>query len=269
MRDTSAYWFGENWKRFLDENFSNERVNEAERSLAALFRKDAFVGKGFLDIGCGSGLFSLAAWRLGASRVTSIDIDPESVKCCRSLAREAIATDCREWNIVQGSILDASVVNGMAQADVVYSWGVLHHTGDMWKAIENAAKLVAPGGTLMIGIYNWKGGRFGTETWRKLKRWYCSAPRWKRRIWEWSYIAWKLTYMGLVLRNPVRQIRDYKRNRGMSWFRDVSDWLGGYPYEAATAGEVLEFVRERLYLELIKQSVDCNLGVSEFIFKKR
>ncbi len=73
--------------------------------------------------------------------------------------------------------------------------------------------------------------------------------------------------MVLVLRNPITHIRDYQKNRGMSWFRDVSDWLGGYPYEAAAPGEVLEFVRGSCGFELIKQNINHGLGISEFLFK--
>jgi len=268
VKNTDAYWFGKNWKQFLEENYSDERLLEAEMSLKSLFGEEGLAGKMFLDIGCGSGLFSLAAWRLGAAKITSIDVDRDSVECCRQLASQVDKKDTREWNIVQGSILDQALISGLAKCDVVYSWGVLHHTGNMWKAIENAGTLVSPGGMFMIGIYNWQGGRRGTAAWQKLKKWYCTAPRWQSRLWEWSYISWKLLYMVLVLRNPITHIRDYqKNNRGMSWFRDVSDWLGGYPYEAATPEEILDFGRNRLGFELIKQKINCGLGISEFLFK--
>lgn len=269
MKQTEAYWFGKNWKQFLDENYSAARLLEAEKSLKSLFGENGLTGKTFLDIGCGSGLFSLAAWRLGAAQITSIDVDRDSVECCRQLANQADKKDSREWNIVHGSILDQAFINGLPKCDVVYSWGVLHHTGNMYQAIENAGKLVSPGGMFMIGIYNWQGGRQGTVVWQKLKKWYCAAPRWQSRLWEWSYIAWKVLYMVLVLRNPITHIQDYQQNRGMSWFRDVSDWLGGYPYEAATPEEILDFGRNRFGFELIKQKINCALGISEFVFKAK
>lgn len=267
MDHTEGYWFGKNWKQFLNENYSDERLLEAENSLKSLFEEEGLVGKTFMDIGCGSGLFSFAAWRLGASKILSIDVDRDSVECCRHLASQIDKKANREWNIVQGSILDQTLVSGLPKCDIVYSWGVLHHTGNMWQAIENAEKLVSPGGMFMIGIYNWQGGRRGTLAWQKLKKWYCTAPRWQSRTWEWSYVTWKLLYMVLVLRNPISHIRGYQKNRGMSWFRDVSDWLGGYPYEAATPGEVLDFVRSRHGFQLIKQKVNCGLGISEFLFR--
>src|SRR5213075_2789617 len=142
MNRTEAYWFGRNWKQFLDADYSDERLLEAENSLKGLFGKEGLIGKTFMDIGCGSGLLSLAAWRLGASKVTSIDVDRDSVECCRQLASQISKNDPREWNIVLGSIIDKTLVDKLPKCDVVYSWGVLHHTGDMWQAIENAAQLV-------------------------------------------------------------------------------------------------------------------------------
>ncbi|MCC8995081.1 MAG: class I SAM-dependent methyltransferase [Candidatus Contendobacter sp.] len=265
MDNTEAYWFGKNWKQFLAEHYSDERLAEAEKSLKSLFGENGIEGKVFLDIGCGSGLFSLAACRLGAKRIISIDIDSNSIECCQQLASHVEKHLC-EWIILQGSILDENFIKKLPVSDIVYSWGVLHHTGNMWQAIENAGRLVGPGGLFMIGIYNWQGGRRGTVTWQKLKRWYCRAPRWQSLIWEYAYISWKCLYMILVLRNPVSYIRSYKKNRGMSWFRDVSDWLGGYPYEAATPGEILDFVRSRFAFQLIKQNINSGLGISEFLF---
>ena len=263
----TAYAFGKNWKKYVDRDLSEERVLEAERSLEGLLGPRALVGKTFLDIGCGSGLFSLAAWRMGASRVVSLDVDLDSVECCRILARSAQPDANRSWTILEGSILDDEFVVSLPKSEVVYSWGVLHHTGEMWRAIELAGHLVAPVGIFAIGIYNWQGGRRGTETWRKLKAWYVSAPRWEARLWELAYATWRVIYMLLVLRNPVRYIRAYKKHRGMSWFRDISDWLGGYPYEAATPGQILSFVRDKLGFELIRQNINGGLGISEFVFR--
>lgn len=77
--------FGENWRRFL-ETLSEERVREAGRSLREMLEMPSLSGLSFLDVGCGSGLFSLAARRLGA-RVRSFDYDPASVACALELRR--------------------------------------------------------------------------------------------------------------------------------------------------------------------------------------
>ncbi len=75
--------FGANWNRFLAV-LNDERIAQAEESLKRMLEVDNLQGKSFLDIGSGSGLFSLAARRLGA-RVYSFDYDPKSVACTREL----------------------------------------------------------------------------------------------------------------------------------------------------------------------------------------
>jgi SAM-dependent methyltransferase len=258
-----AFAFGENWTRFL-ASLSDEQIEQATRAVSALVARD-LRAKTFVDIGSGSGLSSLAARRLGA-RVYSFDYDPQSVACTQELRRRFFPGD-EAWTVAQGSVLDEQYLSTLGQFDVVYSWGVLHHTGQMWVAIENAARLVRAGGLFVIGIYNFRGGRRGTATWTKLKRWYCEAPRWQQAGWESAYLAWDLVSMAAVGRNPLRKIREYHSGRGMSWRHDAIDWLGGYPYEAATPGQILEFVRRKFNFVLTRQNIDLQLGVSEFVFE--
>jgi len=264
-QSATAFAFGENWAGFLT-SLSDRQIDQAMHSVRALVGRD-LRDRTFLDIGSGSGLSSLAARRLGA-RVCSFDYDPQSVACTEELRRRFFPSN-ESWTVAQGSVLDTRYLATLGQFDVVYSWGVLHHTGQMWVAIENAARLVRPGGLFVIGIYNFRGGRRGTVTWAKLKRWYCEAPRWQQFLWEYAYMGWDLLSMAAVGRNPLRMLREYHARRGMSWRHDVIDWLGGYPYEAATPGEVLAFVRRKLNFVLIKQNIDLHLGVSEFVFESQ
>jgi len=259
----TAFPFGENWARFLT-SLSDSQIEEATCAVRTLLGRD-LRDKTFLDIGSGSGLSSLAARRLGA-RVYSFDYDAQCVACTQDLRRRFFPGD-DAWTVSQGSVLDEAFLATLGQFDFVYSWGVLHHTGKMWSAIENAGRLVRPGGLFVIGIYNFRGGRRGTATWARLKRWYCRAPRWQQAAWESAYLTWDLLSMAARGRNPIRMIREYPTGRGMSWRRDVTDWLGGYPYEAATPGEILEFVRRKLNFVLIRQNIDLHLGVSEFVFE--
>src|SRR6516165_8454021 len=258
-----AFAFGQNWARFL-KSLSNSQIEQATRAVGTLVGGDLH-DKTFIDIGSGSGLSSLAARRLGA-RVYSFDYDAQSVACTQELRRRFFPGD-EAWTVAQGSVLDEQYLSTLGQFDVVYSWGVLHHTGQMWVAIENAARLVRAGGLFIIGIYNFRGGRRGTATWTRLKRWYCKAPRWQQAGWESAYLAWDLVSIAAVGRNPLRMIREYHSGRGMSWRHDAVDWLGGYPYEAATPGEILEFVRRKCNFVLTKQNIDLKLGVSEFVFE--
>jgi len=258
-----AFAFGENWTRFL-ASLSDQQIEQATRAVSALVARD-LRAKTFVDVGSGSGLSSLAARRLGA-RVYSFDYDAQSVACTQELRRRFFPGD-EAWTVAQGSVLDERYLSTLGQFDVVYSWGVLHHTGQMWVAIENAARLVRAGGLFIIGIYNFRAGRRGTATWTKLKRWYCKAPRWQQAGWESAYLAWDLVSMAAVGRNPLRKIREYHSGRGMSWRHDAIDWLGGYPYEAATPGQILEFVSRKFNFVLTRQNIDLQLGVSEFVFE--
>ena len=148
--------FGKNWAKFL-ELLNEQRIAEAEASLRQMLECDDLKGKSFLDIGSGSGLFSLAARRLGA-RVHSFDYDPHSVACTAELRRRYFPAD-EAWTVESGSALDAEYLRGLGQFDIVYSWGVLHHTGEMWRALDNAHLPVAPGGRLFIAIYNDTGSQ--------------------------------------------------------------------------------------------------------------
>ncbi len=83
--------FGDNWTRFL-ELLDDRRIGEAEASLRDMLGIADLRDRSFLDIGCGSGLFSLAARRLGA-KVRSFDFDAQSVACARELKRRYFPDD--------------------------------------------------------------------------------------------------------------------------------------------------------------------------------
>ena len=163
--------FGENWARYLGI-LDEARIGEAQESLRQMLEAEDLAGKSFLDIGSGSGLFSLAARRLGA-RVHSLDYDPESVACTAELKRRYFPND-PDWIVEEGSALDRDYLKSLGRFDVVYSWGVLHHTGKMWDALGAAMMPVAQGGKLFIAIYNDTGKE--TIRWRRIKRIYNALP---------------------------------------------------------------------------------------------
>src|SRR5438128_11957621 len=96
--------FGKNWSRFLSL-LDDDRIAEAERSLRGMLDVSDLRELTFLDAGSGSGLFSLAAKRLGAKRVHSFDYDENSVACTRELKRRFFPHDA-DWIVEQGSVLD-------------------------------------------------------------------------------------------------------------------------------------------------------------------
>jgi 2-polyprenyl-3-methyl-5-hydroxy-6-metoxy-1,4-benzoquinol methylase len=259
--------FGENWRQFLS-TLSDERIAEAERSVRELMRGETLEGKTLLDIGCGSGLFSLAARRLGA-RVCSFDFDPKSMGCAQELRRRYFPDD-EAWTIRAGSVLDRAFMESLGRFDVVYSWGVLHHTGDMWKAIDNATIPVAKGGRLVIALYNDQGPT--SDRWRMVKRTYNQGPVGKALVTATFVTYWTVRGVAVDMvrvKNPLSRYREYAKKRGMSLVHDWIDWIGGYPFEVAKPEEVLDFLRPRGF-ELIKlRSAGGTLGNNEFVFERR
>jgi 2-polyprenyl-6-hydroxyphenyl methylase/3-demethylubiquinone-9 3-methyltransferase len=225
-------------------------------------------GKMFLDIGSGSGLFSLAARRLGA-KVHSFDYDPQSVACTAELKRRYRAND-PDWTIEQGSVLDQAYLRALGKWDVVYSWGVLHHTGAMRQALENVAALVQGGGKLFIAIYNDQGR--ASSRWLRVKRMYNRLPGFLRwlLLWPACLRLWGLTIVRDLLRGrPLDTWRNYATNstRGMSPWADVVDWVGGLPFEVAKPEEIFGLYRDRGFT--LRQLKTCagGHGCNEFVFQ--
>jgi 2-polyprenyl-6-hydroxyphenyl methylase/3-demethylubiquinone-9 3-methyltransferase len=257
--------FGENWRRFsarLDER----GIQRAEASLRRLLGEESLAGARLLDVGSGSGLFSLAARRLGA-RVHSFDLDADSVACTREL-RARYAAEDGQWTVEQGSILDRGFVAQLGTFDVVYAWGVLHHTGEMWRAIEHALQLVAPGGRLVLAIYNDQGR--ASARWKAVKRLYNRLPRGSR----WLLLApafvrlWGPTLLADSMRGrPLATWRRHGAERGMSPWRDVVDWVGGWPFEVARPEEVFHFCRQRGFALELLSTRGSGLGCNELVLR--
>lgn len=250
-----TFSFGQNWKDYLT-TVSVDEIERAKDDIESWLGKDFILGKSVVDIGCGSGIHSLAFCLLGAASLVSFDFDKNSVDATMSLWRAESRP--KQWNVSQGSILDKRFVENInCKFDIVYSWGVLHHTGAMWEAIGNALSLVKPGGIFWISLYA-KGPRYTQDL--SLKRQYNSASNLGKR-WMIYKAIWKLMLRRIKrLQNPFKW--NEKKVRGMNVYHDIIDWLGGLPYEVASENEVLSFCRKRgLVLEKIKVKGEggCNV----------
>lgn len=260
---SSHFAFGENWEsysRLIDANKIVDAVNGVRDLVGQL------QGRSFLDIGCGSGLSSLAALTLGAGPLMAIDIDPKSVETTKAVL--SANAPKQDWQADVISVLDPRF-DSLGKFDVVYSWGVLHHTGNMKLAIERAAAKVKDGGHFAIAIYRktpmcW--------AWKIEKRIYKNAPTFVQKILFWAYKAAIITFY--FIRSKGKSFTKNQK-RGMDDDHDLHDWLGGYPYEPATPDEVdamvlpLGFIRVKKKLNRIRVWGIMGAGCSEYLYQRQ
>lgn len=245
----SHFRFGKNWADFA-KSVTQEQIDQARTNLASMLGRDDLRGLTFLDIGSGSGLHSLAALQLGASRVLATDIDRDSVETTQSTLRRYSPNG--NWSAELRSVFDLQP-SDIGKFDIVYSWGVLHHTGDMYRAIRTAAQLVAPDGIFGLALYA-KTSMCGF--WRVEKRIYSQSSPIIQRLFRSLYVAvfWLVqTALGLrrgQLFSWKQYVAQYKQRRGMLVWIDFHDWLGGYPYESVSPPELRKFMSSIGFSEL-------------------
>jgi 2-polyprenyl-3-methyl-5-hydroxy-6-metoxy-1,4-benzoquinol methylase len=258
------YEFGKNWARFAKRSLSQERVDIAKTHLLSMLQRDNLYGLDFLDIGCGSGIHSLAAYQAGARRIHSFDYDPDSVETTKLMWRHA--GEPANWKVERGDVLDDAYIASLGQWNLVYSWGVLHHTGDVWRAIDNVQNTVMDGGLLYIALYS-ADVQTDPEFWLRMKKQYNEAGSLERSKMEWWYI-WNF----VMNRNPARipylafRIVRHRLTRGMSFFADIRDWLGGWPMEFVRDQDVIDHMEKQRGFKL--SNIKTGEACSEFVFER-
>jgi SAM-dependent methyltransferase len=251
--------FGQNWKDYALNALDESKLRQAQQALENLLQPHTVLGKTFMDIGCGSGLHTVSAVLLGAKQVYALDIDPDCIEVTEYTISRFLKSDT-PIHLQLASILNADTLQSLPQVDIVYSWGVLHHTGHMYPAIDAASQFVKAGGLFVIAIYN---KHITSPVWHIIKRFYNQSPPIMRRpmyalFYGLIYIA-KLT---ATRQNPL------KKERGMDFGYDVIDWIGGYPYQYASIDNIIAFVTGRGFT--IEKIVPAQIGTgcNEFVFRK-
>lgn len=263
--DDRRFEFGKNWKDFIERHYSQDIVDVSKRHILGFMKRDDLKGLSIIDIGCGSGLHSMAMFQSGAASIHSFDYDPNSVAATRMV--HTIAGSPATWTMQQGSVLDDAFMASLPQFDFVYSWGVLHHTGDVWKAIRLASDRVKKGGLFYIALYSADVQKDPTpEFWLEVKQKYVTSGWLKRRQMDWWYV-WRFMMHKNPARIPVvlKQMRDYRKNRGMNMFTDIRDWLGGWPMEFVWDAEAVKFLEERGFK---LKEIATGHANTEFLFER-
>ncbi len=259
--------FGRNWQEFL-QDLDADSIQEAQTALAQLLGKTSLKDTTFLDIGCGSGLSCLAALNLDAT-VRGFDFDNDSVQAATSLL--TAQAPGKDWGIERGSVLDLPFMAGLGLFDIVYSWGVLHHTGALWNAVDSASRAVKPGGLLALALYNDQGG--ASRRWRTIKRLYVASPRAIRFAMVLAIGAFFKSRGALIrllrLQNPFSSDEKRgRRTRGMSPWHDLVDWVGGYPFEVAKPDDLVDFLAARGFQLKRLKTVGNGHGCNEYLFRR-
>jgi SAM-dependent methyltransferase len=151
-------------------------------------------------------------------------------------------------------------MEALGQFDLVYAWGSLHHTGSMWQAIRNVSRHVAPGGTIVLAIYN---KHITSPAWTAIKWLYNQLPSVGQRLMAIVFAGIIYIAKSLVTRrNPL------DKERGMDFWYDVIDWIGGYPYEYATRQEIESFMSAEGFTSTRFIAAQVPTGCNEFVFAR-
>jgi predicted RNA methylase len=261
----SHFAFGENWSRY-SQKIDESRIEQAEQSLLRLVGREAIQGRTFLDIGCGSGLFSLAAVRLGCKQLLAVDLDPKSVETTRRTL--SLYAPGGNWEVQNISVFHLDPEK-LGTFDTVYSWGVLHHTGARYDAIAKASKMVAPNGMLTLALYA-KTPFCGL--WRLEKRIYSSSPKWVQKAMETIYIEMVRLRLALKGESLKKRREEYWKQRGMDMYYDTRDWLGGYPYESISPKQAQDYMDKLGFTQIRAFTTPCigllGTGCDEYSFTR-
>ena len=132
------------------------------------------------------------------------------------------------------------------------------------------AQLLKPEGKLFISIYNDQGS--ASKRWFWIKKNYNQSGKAIRFILViyTLFRAWIIRFIKDFLKtaNFLKSWNEYGKNRGMSAWYDLIDWVGGYPFEVASPEQVFNFFQDKGFTLQYLKTCGGGIGCNEFVFKK-
>jgi ubiquinone/menaquinone biosynthesis C-methylase UbiE len=146
---TTQRVYGKLWDKYE----TDEYIKEAYRIIESRFKNNEFdlsvlKGKTILDMGCGSGRYTIALTKTGAEKVYGIDLGKESIRKAALIAEKS---GIRNIEFDVGSVLDLPYEDNLF--DFIYSNGVLHHTENLEQGINELYRTLKPGGESFLYLY--------------------------------------------------------------------------------------------------------------------
>ena len=211
-------------------------------------------GKKVLDAGSGSGMVSIAFAVMGAS-VTGVDITSKCIENGRKRAK-AFGVECR---FVQS---DLTMLDLHEDFDIIYSWGVLHHTADAKASFFRLVEHLRPGGEIIIAVYLRTAF---SSFWNFSRVFYQSSPGFAKTAFRRSASVLLNGYD--AVRKALMKKERYML-RGTSNEELVNDWFGVPHRTFHTYTEVYEWFREKgLDYRLVNPATGRFKSTSNFVVR--
>jgi 2-polyprenyl-6-hydroxyphenyl methylase/3-demethylubiquinone-9 3-methyltransferase len=267
LKDRKHFAFGKNWDLY-SRQINPQHVENSKKDLIGLIQFESLEGMTVLDIGSGSGIHSLSMMLLGCRDLVSLDYDSDSVSTTKRILSDKIFKG--DFQVIQADILKHIPELDGRTFDLVYSWGVLHHTGDMMKGIDRSIGYVKPGGLIALALYR---KTLFCSIWRIEKLVYSKSPKFLQNLIQKFY---ELVFALQTYLKTGKTFGSYKRGylqkRGMEFSSDVHDWLGGYPYESIDPKYLIKYMEQLGFTMLNSHIAKKQIGIlgsgcDEFLFK--
>jgi 2-polyprenyl-6-hydroxyphenyl methylase/3-demethylubiquinone-9 3-methyltransferase len=214
-------------------------------------------GKNVLDGGSGSGMVSVGFALLGAN-VTGVDITPQCVENGKRNA-ERFGVQCRFFC---KDLTDLDL--GNERFDIVYSWGVIHHSEDARKSFSNLAKHLKPGGEMVLAVYL---KTYLSGFWNFSRVFYQKAPKWFQSIFRESGSCFLngVDFIKKLIFGKSRYMLRGTNNKEL-----INDWFGVPHRTFHSYDEVFQWFRENgLNYKLVNPATGRFKSTSNFVVRGR